>query len=292
MTERQTSAGGIRSQLRSLATRGSLEGEWEQQRPQSATIHRAASLPGEDTASVQVELKARKYFGRDIPDERPRLLTRYAITALLTRDEIPVQFVPPYVKFALQEKRLNDWRRESAHAIVEPTNRTETYNQTIDELILEDLIDISDTDYRFERGLTYTYDGRGHLLHEEVTQTYSALDYSEPDSGIETASHLVGKIDFRNKMGYTQRLIEKDHETGELHDGEFFKHPDIAEMELAHEGAKFRNDLVFAELIQRTEANKELNALSQSERNQKALALLAFLKFDVHSSEVTKLLYD
>lgn len=286
MAERHEPAGGVRGQLRSLAMRGSLDGEWAHARAQSVKVRREASIAGAEEGTLGVAFDAWRYLYVDGEHRRPRMLTRYSLTASMLYEDLPPELVPGHVRFALKQKKLADWNPFEHQIDIIPTNADEADERIALDLLYDDCVDIDDALFQFERKVGFTFDGRGQVLRETRSDRYAV---SEESSAL---VDVVGEIELKDSNGFARHWVEKGEDSWDFTDGELLKHPDLEALEFEVESAQLHDDLVFTELVQRTESDRRLTARSQAQRRQQALGLLAFLRYDAPVSDVTTLLYD
>lgn len=283
MTERQEPTGGVRSQLRNLAMRGSFEGEWESQRAQIVRASREVSIPNDEPASLTVSLRAER-FTPEAP-RRTKLLTRYSLSAMVAYDELPPELVPDYVQFALKERNLQEWRdvvNEGREIIIVSSADDAESSDTVRQLIYEDAINIDDALFRFEREVTYTLDGRGQLLSEQRSDRFYDIDSTE------AIADVAGTVDFYMHDGSIASWVEKATEPYPI-DMELLTHPDLQKLEYKMSKVAVENFLKFAELVSWAEQDKTLASASRLARRQELLTLLAFLRYEAPASEIMKL---
>lgn len=269
MKEHREPTGGLRTQLRDLAERGSFDGHWLTARPQRVLVSREATIPTEEAATLQVAFKAERF------KVNAQLLTRYAVSATLLYESLPVELVPGQVRLALQARRLHEWHQAQVNGtalLLSTSAEDETDSEVLQALMYQDVIATDDVEFRFERSVSYAVDGRGQLLSEQRTERF----YDE-DANVVTEA--VGGVDLTAHSTPLEHLAAPATEHF-MNSAELLVHPDLRKLEYKLHKDEVKTFLTFAEVISRVEQDRELAKVSQRARQQEALSLLAFLRYE------------
>lgn len=275
MIEHREPTGGLRTQLRDLAEKGSFDGQWLDATPQRVCVSREATVPTEEAATLRVAFKAERF------SLNAKLLTRYALSAALLYEALPAELVPGHVRLALQARRLQEWRQAQANGtalLLSTSAEDEMESEVVQALMYQDVIATDDVEFRFEQSVSYAMDGRGQLLTEQRAERF----YDEDATLITEAK---GEVDLIAHSTSLEQLAEPTSEY-RVDSTELLVHPDLRKLEYKLHKDEVKTFLTFAEVISRVEQDRGLAKLSQRARQQEALSLLAFLRYEQSAAAI------
>lgn len=282
MSERRVHS-GVQSQLRASALNASFDASWDKSTKQRVALQREVSLPDTDEAFLRASFIAEKYQPENFRSSR--ILTRYTLGLALVYNELTVELVPASVRDSCRIQRPigGDSSSVGEELLIGGDNDASSDGPST---FAVDLYDDSESRFRFERAVRYAFDGRGRLLFEDRSDAYY-----KTDDGDELVAETSGVLHFHSKdTGTTDYLmrVEKKH-LGEI-PLELIDHPDLRKIDYGIERAAMRNDVAFWELIEIAERDESLAKIQRHDHTRDAMAILAFLRAEVASSEIAQLL--